>query len=134
MDNELFEKMPVPKAYMKLAVPVMMSSILMLVYNMVDMYFIARTGNTNLVAGVALCAPVFTFMIAIGDIFGLGGSSVISRLFGQGRTDDGRRLSVFSFLGSAMFGVLIAAVLLLCQNGMLNLLGADADTMVYASA
>ena len=134
MDNELFEKMPVPKAYMKLAVPVMMSSILMLVYNMVDMYFIARTGNTNLVAGVALCAPVFTFMIAIGDIFGLGGSSVISRLFGQGRTDDGRRLSVFSFLGSAMFGVLIAAVLLLCQDGMLNLLGADADTMAYASA
>ena len=48
MNNELFETMPVPKAYMKLALPVMMSSVLMLVYNMVDMYFIARTGNTNL--------------------------------------------------------------------------------------
>ncbi|MBR4162472.1 MAG: hypothetical protein IKR11_03050, partial [Solobacterium sp.] len=110
MENELFERMPVPKAYMKLAVPVMMSTVLMLVYNMVDMYFIAKTGNTNLVAGVSLCAPIFTFMVAIGDIFGLGGSSVISRLFGRGKVDDGRRLSVFSFLGSALFGVVIAVL------------------------
>lgn len=133
MENELFEKMPVPKAYMKLAVPVMLSSILMLVYNMVDMYFIARTGDTNLVAGVALCAPVFTFMIAIGDIFGLGGSSVISRLFGKGKTEDGKRLSVFSFLGSALFGVVIAIVLMLFQGGMLKLLGANEETITHAS-
>lgn len=57
-----------------------------LVYNMVDTYFIARTGNTNLVAGVSLGAPIFTLMIALGDIFGLGGSSVISRLFGEKKT------------------------------------------------
>jgi putative MATE family efflux protein len=133
MKNELFETMPVPKAYMKLAVPVMMSSVLMLIYNMVDMYFIAKTGNTSLVAGVSLCAPVFTFMIAIGDIFGLGGSSLISRLFGQGRQEDGKRLSVFSFVGSALFGVLIAVVLMAARGGMLNLLGADADTYEFAS-
>ncbi|MBR4444682.1 MAG: MATE family efflux transporter [Solobacterium sp.] len=133
MKNELFETMPVPKAYMKLAVPVMMSSVLMLIYNMVDMYFIAKTGNTSLVAGVSLCAPVFTFMIAIGDIFGLGGSSLISRLFGQGKQEDGKRLSVFSFVGSALFGVLIAVVLMAARGGMLNLLGADADTYEFAS-
>lgn len=133
MENELFEKMPVPKAYMKLAVPVMLSSILMLVYNMVDMYFIARTGDTNLVAGVALCAPVFTFMIAIGDIFGLGGSSVISRLFGKGKTEDGKRLSVFSFVGSALFGVIITLVLMLFQGGMLKLLGANEETIAHAA-
>ncbi len=132
MKNELFESMPVPKAYMKLAVPVMMSSVLMLVYNMVDMYFIAGTGNTDLVAGVSLCAPVFTFLIAVGDIFGIGGSSVISRLFGAGRTDDGRRLSVFAFLGSAAVGIIIAAVLLLFQNPMLTLLGATEQTMQFA--
>lgn len=134
MQNELFEKMPVPKAYMKLAVPVMMSSVLMLVYNMVDMYFIAKTGNTDLVAGVALCAPVFTFMIAIGDIFGLGGSSVISRLFGAGKTEDGKRLSVFSFLGSALTGVIILAFLLAFKNPLLRLLGANADTLAYAGS
>jgi len=132
MENELFEKMPVPKAYLKLALPVMMSSVLMLVYNMVDMYFIAKTNNTALVAGVSLCAPVFTFMVAIGDIFGLGGSSVISRLFGMGRTEDGKRLSVFSFLGSAVFGLFIGIVLLVLQKPVLTMLGADAETYEFA--
>ena len=83
MANELFEKVPVHKAYFKLALPVVFSMVISLVYNMVDTWFIARTGNTDLIAGVSLGAPVFTLMIALGDIFGLGGSSVISRLFGR---------------------------------------------------
>lgn len=81
MDNELFEKAPIPEAYFSLAMPVVLSMLVTLVYNMVDTYFIAHTGNTDMVAGVSLTAPVFTVMIALGDIFGLGGSSVISRLF-----------------------------------------------------
>ena len=81
MENELFEQTSVPKAYMKLAFPVVMSMMVSLVYNMVDTYFIALTGVQELVAGVSLAAPIFTMMIAFGDIFGLGGSSVISRLF-----------------------------------------------------
>ena len=85
MDNELFEKAPIPEAYFSLAMPVVLSMLVTLVYNMVDTYFIAHTGNTDMVAGVSLTAPVFTVMIALGDIFGLGGSSVISRLFGQHR-------------------------------------------------
>lgn len=97
MDNELFEKAPIPEAYFSLAMPVVLSMLVTLVYNMVDTYFIAHTGNTDMVAGVSLTAPVFTVMIALGDIFGLGGSSVISRLFGQHRFADGKRLSAFCF-------------------------------------
>ena len=89
MENELFEKTKVSKAYMTLALPVVLGMVVSLIYNMVDTYFIARTGNTNLVAGVSLGAPIFTLMIALGDIFGLGGSSVISRLFGEKKDADG---------------------------------------------
>lgn len=74
MENELFERASVPKAYMKLALPVVLSMMVSLVYNMVDTYFIALTGKQELVAGVSLAAPIFTLMIAFGDIFGLGGS------------------------------------------------------------
>ena len=72
MQNELFESASVPKAYMKLALPVVLSMMVSLVYNMVDTYFIALTGKQELVAGVSLAAPIFTLMIAFGDIFGLG--------------------------------------------------------------
>lgn len=133
MEETLFEKAPVHKAYLKLALPVVLSMVVSLVYNMVDTYFIAQTGNTNLVAGVALGTPVFTFMIAVGDIFGLGGSSVISRLFGQKNYEDGKRLSVFCFYSAIASGLLITLIMLLMQEPILHMLGADSETLQYAS-
>lgn len=57
MNNDVFETMPVPKAYFKMALPVVFGMVISLVYNMVDTWFIAKTQNTSLVAGVSLCAP-----------------------------------------------------------------------------
>ncbi|PST45740.1 MATE family efflux transporter [Bifidobacterium callitrichos] len=133
MDSELFERAPIPKAYFSLAMPVVLSMLVTLVYNMVDTYFIAHTGDTNMVAGVSLTAPVFTVMIALGDIFGLGGSSVISRLFGRHRFADGKRLSVFCFYAAILTGVLIVVLGLVFRDQMLTLLGATSDTWVPAS-
>ncbi|MBE6074158.1 MAG: hypothetical protein E7202_06470 [Selenomonas ruminantium] len=95
MTDELFARTPIPKAYMTLALPVVMSMVIQLVYSMVDTFFIALTGDTALIAGVSVCTPLFTLMLAFGDLFGLGGSSVIARLFGAGCKDDGKRLSIF---------------------------------------
>ncbi len=134
MENELFEKMPIKKAYMKLAMPVVLSGVLTLVYNMVDMFFVAKTGDTNIVAGVTLCGPIFTLLIAMGDIFGLGGSSVISRLLGMKKNEDGKRLSVFCLDGCFIFGIVVAIVLLLFQTPILHLLGANEGTMAHASS
>ncbi len=133
MANEIFEKVPVHKAYFKLALPVVFSMVISLVYNMVDTWFIARTGNTDLVAGVSLGAPVFTLMIALGDIFGLGGSSVISRLFGQKLDADGKRLSVFCFYAAFLCGILVTILMLLFRQPILHLLSADQNTYAYVS-
>lgn len=84
-DNFLFERESIPRAYFQLALPVVFSMVVSLVYNMADTYFIALTQNTSLIAGISIGAPVFTLMIALGDIFGLGGSSVISRLLGNAK-------------------------------------------------
>ncbi|PJM74718.1 MATE family efflux transporter [Bifidobacterium simiarum] len=134
MDSELFERASVPRAYFSLSMPVVMSMLVTLVYNMVDTYFIAHTGDANMVAGVSLSAPVFMVMIAIGDIFGLGGSSVISRLFGQHRYADGRRLSVFCFYGSLLVGALVLTLGLVFRGPILAMLGANEATWVHASA
>ena len=133
MENELFEKAPVHKAYFNMALPLVFSMVISLVYNMVDTFFIARTGNTNLVAGVSLGAPMFTAMIALGDIFGLGGSSVIARLFGQRKDEDAKRISSFCFYGAIICGVIVTVLLLIFRAPMLHLLGADANTYKYAS-
>ncbi len=133
MQNDIFETMPVRKAYMKMALPVVLSMVVTLIYNLVDTYFIAKTGNTNLVAGVSLGAPIFTLMIALGDILGLGGSSVISRLFGEQKVEDGKRLSVFCFYGALLGGVVVTLILLGFRTPILHVLGTDGDTVYYTS-
>lgn len=132
-ENELFEKAPIPKAYFTMALPVVFSMVVSLIYNVVDTYFIAKTQNASLVAAVSLCAPLFTLMIALGDIFGIGGSSVLSRLFGQKENNMARNASGFCLYGSIVCGILITCILFLFKNPILNILGATQETLVYAN-
>ena len=108
--------------------------IVSLVYNMVDTYFIALTGVQELVAGVSLVAPMFTLMIAFGDIFGLGGSSVISRLLGEKKDNEAKKTCAFCIWVSLVFGLCISAILLLFRTQILGLLGVSNVTYEYANA
>ena len=134
MEQELFARAPIPRAYFKMALPVVLSMLVSLVYNMVDTWFIAQTQNTALVAGVSLCAPMFTLMVAMGDIFGLGGSLLISRLLGQGEAKRVRHVSAFCSYGAIVWGVLVGALMLIFRQPILHLLGASSDTMDSAMA
>lgn len=134
MQNEIFETMPVSKAYMKLALPVVLSMIVSLVYNMVDTYFIALTGVQELVAGVSLVAPMFTLMIAFGDIFGLGGSSLISRLLGEKKEEEAKKTCAFCIWASLIFGICISLILFVFKTQILELLGVTKATYEYSNA
>ena len=133
MENELFEKAPIPKAYLKMALPVVMGMIVTLIYNLVDTYFIALTNDTNLIAGISLCAPLFTLLLAIGDIFGIGGSSVISRLLGTGDIENARRKSTFCFYLSVITGIVFTVLMLIFKDTVLSILGADQVTYQFAN-
>ena len=120
--------------YFKLALPVVFSMVITLVYNLADTYFIAKTGDAMLVAGVSLCAPMFTSLMAIGNIYGQGGSSLISRLLGGGDRASVRRVSAFCFYLAMLTGAVIAIPLLLLHRPMLGLLGASEHTLPYAQS
>ena len=128
----LFEHTSVKRAYFTLAMPVVLNMVVTLIYNMVDTFFVAQTQNANLVAGVSQGAPLFTLMIALGDILGLGGASAISRLFGEHRYEEGRRVSGYCFYAAFFFGLAVMLVLFFGQAPFLRLLGADHATWKYA--
>ncbi|WP_251573922.1 MATE family efflux transporter [Limosilactobacillus agrestimuris] len=130
--NELFEHTSIKRAYFTLAMPVVISMTVTLIYNMVDTFFVSKTGNPDLVAGVSQGAPIFTLMIAIGDIFGLGGSSVISRLFGERQDKLGRFVSGYCFYASIVCGIIVTIIMVVFQTPILHLLGASPSTWKYA--
>ena len=90
--KELFETMPVPKALASMAIPTIISQLINLVYNVVDTFFIGRTGNSYMVASVTVAFSVFMMTIAMGNLFGIGGGSLLARLMGKGQQDDARRV------------------------------------------
>lgn len=130
--DKLFEHTSIKKAYFTLALPVVLSMTITLIYNMVDTFFVAKTQNPDLVAGVSQGAPIFTLMIALGDIFGLGGSSVISRLFGEHRDKTGRYVSGYCFYASIICGIIVTILMVAFQTPFLHLLGASPNTWKYA--
>ncbi len=134
MQRDLFEKMPVSKAYLRLAVPVVLSMILGVVYNMVDTWFISLTGNADLVAGVSVCSPVFVLSIAMGDIWGLGGSSLMSRLLGNKKDEEAGGVSAFCLYAAFGTGLLFMTAMLLFRDPILRLLGANEASLSHASA
>ncbi|VDG19073.1 MATE family efflux transporter [Lactobacillus coryniformis subsp. coryniformis KCTC 3167 = DSM] [Lactiplantibacillus mudanjiangensis] len=131
--EELFVKKPIPQAYFQLALPVVFGMLASMVYNLADTFFVAQTQNTDLVAGVALCTPLFSFMLAVGDIFGLGGSALMSRLLGQKNTTTSRRVSSFSAYAGIVTGLVVTILLLVFETPILHLFGATSATYGYAA-
>ena len=124
----LFEKAPVPQAVLKNTIPAMAAMLMVLIYNLADTFFIAQTRNDILVAAVSLATPVFLIFMALGTVFGIGGTSVISRSLGQGRTEHAKKVCSFCMWGCVTVGVVISAVFLLLMEQILELIGASADT------
>lgn len=123
MENKLFTEEKISIAYIRLAMPLVMSMVVSLVYNLADTFFVAQTNNTALVAGVSLGAPIFTLLMAFGNIFGQGGSSLISRLLGQQNPDGVRRASSFCFYVTLMVGVVVGIIMLVFRTPILYLIG-----------
>lgn len=133
MENEIFKEKNLAKAYLRLSMPLVFSMVISLIYNLADTFFIAQTKDTNIVAGVALGAPVFTALMAVGNIFGQGGSSLISRLLGRKDISGTRRVSAFCFYIALLFGVVIGTVLFLLRTPLLYIMGANEETFAHAS-
>lgn len=119
-------------SYFKLSIPVVISMIITLIYNLADTFFIASTNNADLVAGVSLCAPLFTILMAFGNIFGQGGNSLVSRYLGENKTDAVKKISSFCFSFSIIIGLVITGVCFLFSGNILHVFGANGDVLGYA--
>ncbi|WP_369688571.1 MATE family efflux transporter [Secundilactobacillus mixtipabuli] len=111
-----------------------LGTVISMIYNLTDTFFIAQTQNANLVAGITLCTPLFSMMLALGDMFGLGGSSAISRLLGQKKYGLAGRINSFCFYAALLLGAFIMACLFVFKAQGLALLGVTPSTYRYANA
>ena len=131
--EKIFASYPIPKAVAALAVPSVLSSIVNVIYNMADTYFVSLMKDTEATAAVSLTMPVFLFFVAFGNIFGVGGSAYISRSMGEGRKDKVKKISSFAIFSSILSGALLLALILIFIKPLITALGSTgAETTEYA--
>lgn len=131
-NRQLFEKAPVAKAVAVMGVPTMISMLVVVIYNMADTFFIGQTGDPMQVAAVSLATPIFMVFMALGNLFGIGGSSAISRALGEKKEERAKNISSFCCYGSLGLGIIMALLFLVGMDGILKLIGASENTIDFA--
>lgn len=128
--THLFEKMSIPKAVMTLSVPTILSSLVMVIYNLADTYFVGILNDPIQNAAVTLAAPVLLAFNAVNNLFGVGSSSMMSRALGKKDYDTVYRSSAFGFYFALICGLLFSLLYTTFQTPLLTLLGTGSDTVV----
>ncbi len=130
--KEIFETMDIPKAVATMAIPMIISQIIVLVYNMADTFYVGRANNPYMVAGISLVLPIYNISLSIAGLTGVGGGTLISRLLGVGEEKEARKVFCFSVYFALAIAAVFSIFILFLMNPLLDLLGASANTLEFA--
>lgn len=125
------EKAPVPKAIAHMVIPMVLGMIVNMIYNITDAYFIGRLENTSMLASMTLALPFTTILMALGEIFGTGGSTYISRLLGEKNMEGVKKASSVNFYLSLFSGIVFLLICIPALPFVLKMLGATGETWIH---
>lgn len=130
--NNVFSEMLVKQAVFKMAVPSVISSLVLVIYNMADTFFVGQTHNAMQVAAVSLTSPVFVMFMAFANLLGIGGSTAVSIFLGEKNNQYAKAVSSFSCYISVILGIIFGILILIFINPLLQILGSSANTYEFA--
>ena len=130
--TELFETTPVFQALTIMAVPTIISQLIVLIYNLADTWFIGQTDDPYMVAAAALVSTVFLMITGLSNLFGVGGGNLVVQLLGRRQEDEARRAASLSLVMAAGSALVFSLLCLAFMDPLLYLLGASENTIGYA--
>ncbi|MFC4772396.1 MATE family efflux transporter [Enterococcus hermanniensis] len=122
---------PIRKAIAHLSIPMMVGISATTIYNLINAYFIGLIHDTNMMSAITLAMPITIILMAVGNVFGVGGGTFITRLLGSGDTEKGKKVAGYSFYMSIIAGIIIGILAMIFMTPFVHLLGADGQTLVY---
>ncbi len=130
-ENELYESMPISKAVITLVIPTVISQLITVAYNMADTFFIGQLNDPAQVAAATVSMPPFVLLTGIANLFGIGGSSLISRYLGMGEREKAKNTSAFCIWSAAIVSLIYGLIFVALKPYVLPILGAKTSTYDY---
>lgn len=122
---------PIRKAIAHLSIPMMVGISATTIYNLINAYFMGLIHDTNMMSAITLAMPITIILMAVGNVFGVGGGTFITRLLGSGDKEKGKKVAGYSFYMSIIAGIIIAILAMIFMTPFVHLLGADGQTLIY---
>ncbi len=135
MDNrvELFEETPIPKAVAQLSIPIVIGSLVMILYNLADTFFVGMLNDPIQNAGVTLASPILLAFNAVTNLFGVGSSSLMSRSLGVKDYETAKKTSAIAFWCAFVAAGLFSVACTIFKTPLLHMLGST-DATIKATA
>ena len=133
-DSEKFTLMttyPVEKLVLKLAAPSMAIMMTTSIYDMVNTFYVASLGTTE-VAAVGIAYPLMAIIQAIGFFFGQGSGNFVSRALGAQKSEDASRMAATGFVSGFCFMAVLAVLGLFFLGPLVDGLGATPTIRPFA--
>lgn len=121
--RELFERTPVLKAILKVSLPSIFSQIIIVLYNMADTLYIGLSESDVMLTAVSICAPIFTILTAISNLFGIGASSLMARFLGKHDHANAKKTTAFAFWGCLTSTIIYCLLVLALMRPLINVIG-----------
>lgn len=136
MDHQdnILDFMPVPKAFLKLAVPAVAAQLINILYNLVDKMFIGHIPEVGkqALAGVGVTTPVILAISAFAALVSMGGAPKASIFLGKGDTVQAEKVVGSCTWMLLLLSVLLTVLMLVFGRPVLLLFGASEDTIPFA--
>ena len=126
----LSQEAPV-KAVLKMSIPLIFGMFIMVLYNLVDTYFIGLTRDDYQMAAVNLAYPVMMVTVAVSNMVGTGASSFIARCLGAGESEKAAHTLTAAFSLTLLNSLLVTGIGLRYLPELVRLLGAKDHTFLY---
>ncbi|HHD2587766.1 TPA: MATE family efflux transporter [Clostridium perfringens] len=124
---------PIKKAIAHLSIPMMIGMSAGTIYNVINAYFIGLMNDTAMISAITLGLPIFTVLMAFGNMFSVGGGTFITRLVAKNEDEKAKKVAGYTFYASIISGILLGIIAFLSIGPIVKLLGADANTLSYTT-
>ncbi|WP_278841728.1 MATE family efflux transporter [Holdemania filiformis] len=133
-DTYLLAHEKIGAAMIKLAVPAVMVSVISLIYELINSFFIGRLNNTAMLASISLSATLTLLISKIGEAAGIGAASYLGRQLGAKQEDAAAEIVRTTITFTAVFSVVFTVAALLLLNPYLRWQTQDPAVLGYGQA
>ncbi|QUH27955.1 MATE family efflux transporter [Vallitalea guaymasensis] len=123
----------ITESLFKLGIPMVVSMLVIALYNVVDTYFVSELGISQ-VGAVTVAFPISLIFSGIGLTFGTGGGSYISRLLGSKDTKKANEVASTALFSALIIGIIIVISIFIFLGPVLLFMGATETILPFAKS